>query len=785
MVLGLKPTCAAKGREKNEDRLAREQALDGHWFQAAFSPVSDPSKYLVWDAAAHKTAGWEWKTIAVGVAVAAACCLQRHLTFVPGPRHAAPVAAAAASMMMAPAAFADEIGDAAKKLGDASYSFAKEVDWNNGIFLQAPGKFQPLEALKAIDKMIEMGAAADPKLLKEAAEAHHKAIGSISGPNGVTSRADWDAVNAALGRVIASVPKAKVMAVYDSVKAITDPGVPAYMKSLVNGPDAEKAYQGFLEFKDVVEKNQVATASAPAVVPSGDKIGEAAKALSDASYPFIKDIDWLSDVYLKPLPGKTAPETLQAIDKMIVMGAKMDGNLLKAAAEAHHKAIGSIDATGVTSAADYEAVNAAIGRLVASVPKSTVMDVYNSMAKVVDSSIPNNMFSKVNPLDAVAAAKGFYTFKDVVENYCCRSCGSCCMLSPVGVAVAVACSVQQHLNFVPGPRHAAPVAAAAASMMMAPAAFADEIGDAAKKLGDASYSFAKEVDWNNGIFLQAPGKFQPLEALKAIDKMIEMGAAADPKLLKEAAEAHHKAIGSISGPNGVTSRADWDAVNAALGRVIASVPKAKVMAVYDSVKAIMDPGVPAYMKSLVNGPDAEKAYQGFLEFKDVVEKNQVATASAPAVVPSGDKIGEAAKALSDASYPFIKDIDWLSDVYLKPLPGKTAPETLQAIDKMIVMGAKMDGNLLKAAAEAHHKAIGSIDATGVTSAADYEAVNAAIGRLVASVPKSTVMDVYNSMAKVVDSSVPNNMFSKVNPLDAVAAAKGFYTFKDVVEASQR
>ena len=146
------------------------------------------------------------KAIAVGVAVAVACGLQKHLNFVPGPRHAAPVAAAAASMMMAPAAFADEIGDAAKKLGDASYSFAKEVDWNNGIFLQAPGKFQPLEALKAIDKMIEMGAAADPKLLKDAAEAHHKAIGSISGPNGVTSRADWDAVNAAIGRVVASVP---------------------------------------------------------------------------------------------------------------------------------------------------------------------------------------------------------------------------------------------------------------------------------------------------------------------------------------------------------------------------------------------------------------------------------------------------------------------------------------------------------------------------------------------------------------------------------------------------
>ena len=123
----------------------------------------------------------------------------------------------------------------------------------------------------------------------------------------------------------------------------------------MNGPDAEKAYQGFLEFKDVVEKNQVSTASAPAVVPSGDKIGVAAKALSDASYPFIKDIDWLSDVYLKPLPGKTAPETLKAIDKMIVMGRQDGWQPLEGSSRGHTtRPIGSIDATGVTSAADYE-----------------------------------------------------------------------------------------------------------------------------------------------------------------------------------------------------------------------------------------------------------------------------------------------------------------------------------------------------------------------------------------------------------------------------------------------
>merc|ERR1711897_36165 len=96
-------------------------------------------------------------------------------------RMAVPAAGAVALLGASPA-FADEIGVAAKQLAAASYPFAKQVDWNNGIYLQAPGAFKPLEALKAVDKMIVMGAQADPKLLKAAADAHHKAIGSISGP---------------------------------------------------------------------------------------------------------------------------------------------------------------------------------------------------------------------------------------------------------------------------------------------------------------------------------------------------------------------------------------------------------------------------------------------------------------------------------------------------------------------------------------------------------------------------------------------------------------------------
>merc|ERR1712232_653698 len=205
--------------------------------------------------------------------------------------------------------------------------------------------------------------------------------------------------------------------VYKAVSDITDPGAPAYLKSLVDGADAEKAYAAFLEFKDVVKKNQVSApgpvaTAAPAKYAS---IDAAAKSLSDASYPFLQGVDWTSSLYLKPLPGATAKDALKAIDKAIVMGSSIDGNLLKAAAEAHHKAIGSIDAKGVTSAADYAAVNAALGKVIASVPTGQVMDVYNAFAKSLPPIVGNKLFSTVNGADAIGAYKALIEFTGAVK----------------------------------------------------------------------------------------------------------------------------------------------------------------------------------------------------------------------------------------------------------------------------------------------------------------------------------------------------------------------------------
>merc|ERR1712207_128970 len=134
------------------------------------------------------------------------------------------------------------------------------------------------------------------------------------------------------------------------------------------------------------------------------------------------------------------------------------------------------------------------------------------------------------------------------------------------------------------------------------------------------------------------------------------------------ADAHHAAIGGLPA-SGVCSEAQLTAINAAIGRMIASVPESKTMDVYNSVSALVDSRVPAYLMSTVKEADAKAAY---------------------------------------AAFPFIKDVDWTSDLFLKPIPGGDPQKVMKAVDKMIVMGSAMDGAALKEAAQAHVKAIDGV-----------------------------------------------------------------------------
>merc|ERR1712176_223156 len=119
-----------------------------------------------------------------------------------------------------------------------------------------------------------------------------------------------------------------------------------------------------------------------------DAIGDAAGKLSKAAYPFMKEVPWNSYLYSTNPGSKDAVAWAKAVGKMIDMGAAMDTKLLKAGADAHHAAIGGLPASGVCSESQLTAINAAIGRMIASVPESKTMDVYNSVSALVDAKVP-------------------------------------------------------------------------------------------------------------------------------------------------------------------------------------------------------------------------------------------------------------------------------------------------------------------------------------------------------------------------------------------------------------
>merc|ERR1719213_561075 len=148
-----------------------------------------------------------------------------------------------------------------------------------------------------------------------------------------------------------------------------------------------------------------------------------------------------------------------------------------------------------------------------------------------------------------------------------------------------------------------------------------------------------------------------------------------------------------------------------------------------------------------------------------------------------DKIDDAAAKLSEASYPFLKEVPWNADYYAN-VPSASPTAILKAIDKALIMGAAMDPSALKAGVLAHSKAIGSVDAKGCCSLADYTAINKALGHMIASAGVDKTMAVYNAFGAIVPKEVPAYLMGTVNGADAKAAYKALMEFKDVVKASR-
>merc|ERR1719356_245937 len=231
--------------------------------------------------------------------------------------------------------------------------------------------------------------------------------------------------------------------------------------------------------------------------------------------------------------------------------------------------------------------------MVASAPESKTMAVYDAVSALVDPKVPEYLMSKVKEADARAVYEALIEFTMVVK--------------------------------------ANPITPSTPAMTLSSTA-ASSIDGAATGLASAAYPFMKGVDWTDSLYAKPPPGKSAQEVLKAVSKMIEMGAQMDWAALKEAALAHVGAIERMDS-KGVLTQDDFKAVLAGLGKAIGSVPTTTVMGVYSSMTGLagQSSGIPAYVFEKQNPGDAMAAYSALMTFKDTVKRAQ----------PSESRVNEA------------------------------------------------------------------------------------------------------------------------------------------------
>merc|ERR1712072_1594768 len=98
------------------------------------------------------------------------------------------------------------------------------------------------------------------------------------------------------------------------------------------------------------------------------------------------------------------------------MGAAMEPTTLRAAVEAHHKAIENLNGkSGVLSKEDFYQINTALGHAFAKVPENKVNDVFKAFSKVTPKEIPAFMMSKVPAQDAMISYNAFRDFTGIIN----------------------------------------------------------------------------------------------------------------------------------------------------------------------------------------------------------------------------------------------------------------------------------------------------------------------------------------------------------------------------------
>merc|ERR1712137_362532 len=181
--------------------------------------------------------------------VAAVAYLSKPSPFVPGPlrQSAGPMAAVSAATMFGSAASAASVEEAAKKLADVSYPMVKATDWATTDVLDKYMASVPTtkEFSKAI---LELSVNLDPKLVKDAVQAHKKAVDAM-GPDFITPLKNHEEVTTALAKMFAAAPKDKIKAVFDATPGVQDLNAAWYAH--MPQADAQATFEAFKELAAV------------------------------------------------------------------------------------------------------------------------------------------------------------------------------------------------------------------------------------------------------------------------------------------------------------------------------------------------------------------------------------------------------------------------------------------------------------------------------------------------------------------------------------------------------
>jgi len=337
-----------------------------------------------------------------GACLAVGVCFRKPAAFVPGPsrQHAAPIAAGALATLFGSAANAATVEEAAKKLADTSYPMVKATDWATTDVLDKYMATVPTtkEFSKAI---LELSVNLDPKLVKDAVQAHKKAVDSM-GPDFVTPLKNHEEVTVALAKMFAAAPKDKIQAVFDATPDVGNLNAAWYAQ--MPKADADATFQAFKDLAEVV-KASPEKAVAPVAAPSMDgPVGVAAKKLADASYPLISSIDWAGtgvlDKYVVSTPANKA-----GISALLDAGLAMDPKLIQGATKAHLDALSAVDGKLVTPLANHEAVTVAIAKLIASAPPAKIKAVFDAVPNV--QGLNTDWFATMSAPDAIKSYQAF------------------------------------------------------------------------------------------------------------------------------------------------------------------------------------------------------------------------------------------------------------------------------------------------------------------------------------------------------------------------------------------